>query len=80
MDPKNSLQGRDPRSASPLGVSRSCRTPVTKSIPFELGSRLRGSVTLAGPLLARTGSVTLPRPGGDRIGRRRLDTHLLILS
>jgi len=50
------------------------------SIPFELGSRLRGSVTLAGPLLARTGSVTLPRPGGDRIGRRRLDTHLQIFS
>jgi UDP-N-acetylglucosamine 1-carboxyvinyltransferase len=50
------------------------------SIPHELGSRLRGSVTLAGPLLARTGSVTLPRPGGDRIGRRRLDTHLQIFS
>jgi UDP-N-acetylglucosamine 1-carboxyvinyltransferase len=50
------------------------------SIPYELGSRLRGSVTLAGPLLARTGSVTLPRPGGDRIGRRRLDTHLQIFS
>ena len=50
------------------------------SVPHELGSRLRGSVTLAGPLLARTGSVTLPRPGGDRIGRRRLDTHLQIFS
>ena len=50
------------------------------SIPTDLGSRLRGSVTLAGPLLARTGSVTLPRPGGDRIGRRRLDTHLQIFS
>jgi UDP-N-acetylglucosamine 1-carboxyvinyltransferase len=35
---------------------------------------------LAGPLLARTGEVTLPRPGGDRIGRRRLDTHLQIFS
>ena len=41
---------------------------------------MRGSVTLAGPLLARTGEVTLPRPGGDRIGRRRLDTHLQIFS
>ncbi|NBS84643.1 MAG: UDP-N-acetylglucosamine 1-carboxyvinyltransferase, partial [Verrucomicrobia bacterium] len=50
------------------------------TIPPELGSRLRGSVTLAGPLLARTGEVTLPRPGGDRIGRRRLDTHLQIFS
>ena len=54
-------------------------TPKSKIQP-ELGSRLRGSVTLAGPLLARTGEVTLPRPGGDRIGRRRLDTHLQILS
>ena len=50
------------------------------TIHSELGSRLRGSVTLAGPLLARTGEVTLPRPGGDRIGRRRLDTHLQIFS
>jgi len=58
---------------------QSKQTPKS-SIPFELGSRLRGSVTLAGPLLARTGSVTLPRPGGDRIGRRRLDTHLQIFA
>ena len=50
------------------------------TIPSELGSRLRGSVTLAGPLLACTGEVTLPRPGGDRIGRRRLDTHLQIFT
>ena len=54
-------------------------TPKSTIHP-ELGSRLRGSVTLAGPLLARTGQVTLPRPGGDRIGRRRLDTHLQIFS
>jgi UDP-N-acetylglucosamine 1-carboxyvinyltransferase len=56
------------------------KSPPKNSIPLELGSRSRGSVTLAGPLLARTGSVTLPRPGGDRIGRRRLDTHLQIFS
>ena len=61
-------------------VTLQAKQPPKNSIPFELGSRLRGSVTLAGPLLARTGSVTLPRPGGDRIGRRRLDTHLHILS
>ena len=36
---------------------------------------LRGSIMLAGPLLARTGKALVPRPGGDRIGRRRLDTH-----
>jgi UDP-N-acetylglucosamine 1-carboxyvinyltransferase len=43
-------------------------------------SQLRGSVLLAPGLLARTGRAVLPAPGGDRIGRRRLDTHLLALS
>jgi len=46
----------------------------------ELSSRIRGSLLLAGPLLARTGEVTLPRPGGDLIGRRRVDTHLLAME
>ncbi len=39
--------------------------------------RLRGSVMLAGPLLARFGKAFIPKPGGDKIGRRRLDTHIL---
>lgn len=38
-------------------------------------SRLRGSVLLTGPLLARLGSAVISKPGGDKIGRRRLDTH-----
>ena len=38
--------------------------------------RLRGSVMLAGPLLARFKKVFVPKPGGDKIGRRRLDTHM----
>lgn len=38
---------------------------------------LRGSVMIVGPLLARLGHATLPKPGGDKIGRRRLDTHFL---
>lgn len=46
----------------------------------QLFSRIRGSITLAGPLLARTGGVLMPRPGGDVIGRRRVDTHFLALS
>lgn len=49
-------------------------------LPLKLSAKLRGSVTLAGPLLARCGRVFLPRPGGDRIGRRRLDTHMLALE
>jgi UDP-N-acetylglucosamine 1-carboxyvinyltransferase len=38
---------------------------------------LRGSVMLLGPILARFGKATMPKPGGDKIGRRRLDTHFL---
>lgn len=39
--------------------------------------RLRGSVMLAGPLLARFKKAFIPKPGGDKIGRRRLDTHII---
>lgn len=39
------------------------------------GSRLRGSIMLLGPMLARFGEAYMPIPGGDKIGRRRLDTH-----
>jgi UDP-N-acetylglucosamine 1-carboxyvinyltransferase len=42
----------------------------------ELCRRIRASFLLAGPLLARSGSVKVPQPGGDVIGRRRLDTHV----
>ena len=46
----------------------------------DLSRKIRASILLAGPLLARTGSVVLPPPGGDVIGRRRLDTHFLALG
>lgn len=47
-----------------------------KSKDFEMEARkIRGSVMLIGPLLARLGRAYLPKPGGDKIGRRRLDTH-----
>ena len=42
-------------------------------------SRIRASILLAGPMLARVGGMTLPPPGGDIIGRRRMDTHFLAL-
>jgi UDP-N-acetylglucosamine 1-carboxyvinyltransferase len=45
-----------------------------------LCANIRASILLAGPLLARFGTVTLPPPGGDVIGRRRLDTHVLALE
>jgi len=64
------------------GHSYKIETPDIKlsELPPELASGLRGSVTLLGPLLARAKKVFLPRPGGDKIGRRRVDTHLLALS
>ena len=43
----------------------------------EKGASLRGSVMIIGPLLARFGKAFMPKPGGDKIGRRRLDTHFL---
>ncbi len=43
----------------------------------QKSGRLRGSVMLAGPLLARFKKAFIPKPGGDKIGRRRLDTHII---
>ncbi|TAE35482.1 MAG: UDP-N-acetylglucosamine 1-carboxyvinyltransferase [Sphingobacteriales bacterium] len=44
------------------------------------GGGLRGSIMIVGPLLARFGKAAIPKPGGDKIGRRRLDTHFLGLE
>jgi UDP-N-acetylglucosamine 1-carboxyvinyltransferase len=46
----------------------------------RLAARIRASILLAGPMLARAGSMVLPPPGGDVIGRRRVDTHFLALQ
>ena len=43
----------------------------------EKAAALRGSIMILGPLLARYGKAKIPKPGGDKIGRRRLDTHFL---
>ncbi len=50
---------------------------IKNEIPTESAKLVRASILFAGPLLARTGKVVLPPPGGDVIGRRRLDTHFL---
>jgi UDP-N-acetylglucosamine 1-carboxyvinyltransferase len=47
---------------------------------IELSKKIRASILLAGPLLARCGRVAVAKPGGDAIGRRRVDTHLLALE
>jgi UDP-N-acetylglucosamine 1-carboxyvinyltransferase len=49
---------------------------VTHEVDEELASRIRASFLLAGPLLARLGRASVPPPGGDVIGRRRLDPHI----
>ena len=46
----------------------------------DLCRRIRASVLIAGPMMGRVGSLRLPSPGGDVIGRRRLDTHILALQ
>ncbi|HWZ28063.1 MAG TPA: UDP-N-acetylglucosamine 1-carboxyvinyltransferase [Gemmatimonadales bacterium] len=51
-----------------------------REIDAALSARIRASILLAGPMLARFGRVTLPPPGGDVIGRRRIDTHFLALE
>ncbi len=68
-----------PDERDPTAVRLQAPQDLASDLPLDLVVRLRGAVTLAGPVLARTGRVFLPKPGGDRIGRRRLDTHILAL-
>ncbi|MCL2067921.1 MAG: UDP-N-acetylglucosamine 1-carboxyvinyltransferase [Treponema sp.] len=58
-------------------ILRNIKSP---EIPEEQAKKIRASILFAGPLLARTGRAVLPPPGGDVIGRRRLDTHFLVLT
>lgn len=53
---------------------------ISSNPDVELSKKIRASILLAGPLLARCGQVAVAKPGGDAIGRRRVDTHLLALE
>ena len=64
----------------PNAVRVDTRAVKPKPLDPALCAKIRASILLAGPLLARFGSVTLPPPGGDVIGRRRVDTHFLALE
>jgi len=69
--------------ASPVGANvwkLSIGNIVSSEIPQEHARLIRASILFAGPLLAKTGKAVLPPPGGDVIGRRRLDTHFLALT
>jgi UDP-N-acetylglucosamine 1-carboxyvinyltransferase len=72
--------GADAKKLGPNTWRVHARGVRTSELSPELFGRIRGSITLAGPMLARTGAVNMPRPGGDVIGRRRVDTHFLALS
>jgi UDP-N-acetylglucosamine 1-carboxyvinyltransferase len=60
----------------PGEISVDTSTVDSQTVDRELAERIRASFLLAGPLLARFGRVLMPPPGGDVIGRRRLDPHL----
>jgi len=60
-------------------VSINAALVSTSTLPLELSSAIRGSILFASALLVRTGNAGIPQPGGDTIGRRRLDTHFLVL-
>jgi UDP-N-acetylglucosamine 1-carboxyvinyltransferase len=62
------------------GLQIDTRAVKPKPLDPLLCTRIRASILLAGPLLARFGKVILPPPGGDVIGRRRVDTHFLALE
>ena len=66
--------------AGPNLVRVDGRSVRPKPLDPGLCARIRASILLAGPMLARFGTVTLPPPGGDVIGRRRVDTHFLALE
>lgn len=57
-----------------------CDDIKTTELPSELTKKVRGSIVFAGPLLGRTGKCKMTPPGGDVIGRRRVDTHFLALQ
>lgn len=56
------------------------KTVRSANLDPKLCKKIRASILLAGPLLARCGQIELPPPGGDVIGRRRVDTHFLALE
>jgi UDP-N-acetylglucosamine 1-carboxyvinyltransferase len=72
--------GADAEWTGPNEVRVHAAEIATTEIDEELASRIRASFLLAGPLLARVGRATVPPPGGDVIGRRRLDPHIHALA
>ncbi|MFW6010437.1 MAG: UDP-N-acetylglucosamine 1-carboxyvinyltransferase, partial [Gemmatimonadota bacterium] len=72
--------GADARWDGPNKVRVHAADRPSSAVDPVLAGRIRASILLAGSQLARLGEVELPPPGGDVIGRRRVDTHFLALS
>src|SRR5213078_1765595 len=68
------------RWTGPNSVEVNTAGAEARDLDHKLCARIRASILLAGPMLARFGRVTLPPQGGDVIGRRRIDTHFLALE
>jgi UDP-N-acetylglucosamine 1-carboxyvinyltransferase len=75
-----SAMGAEINRPAPNVVKVKAQSLKNGEVPAELAKKVRASILVAGPLLARMGRVILPPPGGDVIGRRRLDTHFLALT
>jgi UDP-N-acetylglucosamine 1-carboxyvinyltransferase len=72
--------GAEVEHLEPNVVRITARGEISADPDIELSKKIRASILLAGPLLARCGRVAVAKPGGDAIGRRRVDTHLLALE
>jgi UDP-N-acetylglucosamine 1-carboxyvinyltransferase len=72
--------GADADWTGPNEVRIDAAGVTTTELDEELCNQIRASVLLAGPLLARFGTASIPPPGGDVIGRRRIDTHIHALA
>src|SRR2546422_834613 len=72
--------GAEVRWLGPNAVEVNTARAEPRELDPVLCARIRASILLAGPMLARFGRVSLPPPGGDVIGRRRVDTHFLALE
>jgi UDP-N-acetylglucosamine 1-carboxyvinyltransferase len=75
-----SVLGAETDWIGPNTVRVRAREVGVSELDPEAAARIRASILLAGPMLARVGRMLLPPPGGDVIGRRRVDTHFLALS
>src|SRR5437867_265022 len=72
--------GAGARWLAPNSVEVDPRPAEPRELDPALCAKVRASILFAGPMLARFGRVSLPPPGGDVIGRRRVDTHFLALE